>query len=357
MSRHPLDNVRRFPQTCIWEITGSCNLDCLHCGNRAGERTGEDLSYEQMIRVADSLENLGCKMVDLTGGEPLLNPHWDSLARELTLRGMQVALITNGTLLNSSALERAIAAGVRVIAISVDGLQDVHDRLRVGLEPDVSPWKKSMDALSLALENVSTKVISQVNVFNLHQLADLRDLLREMGVLEWQLQLAIPTGRLQCRNEPEPYVLAPRHLDELTDFIVENAREGQPPFIDTSDSIGYYTAKEPFLRKRQAGQGVWLGCQAGIRSVAITYDGSVRGCSLMPAEFDAGNLHSETLEQIWQEEERFSFSTRFESSKLSGRCSRCRFGALCRAGCTTMAYWSTGSIYENPYCLMSQGET
>jgi hypothetical protein len=24
---------------------------------------------------------------------------------------------------------------------------------------------------------------------------------------------------------------------------------------------------------------------------------------------------------------------------------------LCRAGCTTMAYWTTGSIYTNPFCL------
>ncbi len=352
MSAHPLDRVDRQPLTCIWEITGACNLHCVHCGNHCGPVGSNELSFDQMVRVADSLARLGCRMVDITGGEPLLHPEWDKLARVLKERGMQTALITNGTLLDEAALDRAVEAGVKVIAISIDGLKEVHDRTRKRVGPGPSPWEESIRGLRRAQKRVNTKVITQVNQHNLHQLRDLRAFFAKLGVLVWQIQLAIPTGRLLQLDEP--YVIAPEDLDGLTDFIVEAVHDDALPRIDTSDTIGYYTQKEPGLRKRQTGQGVWLGCQAGVRAVAITYNGCVRGCSLMPSEFDAGDLQEESLEKIWADVDRFAFSTCFDPHKLTGSCARCRFGALCRAGCTTMAYWTTGTIYENPYCLSGQ---
>lgn len=354
MRRHPLENVERRPHTCIWEITGACNLRCIHCANHSGKPGPRELPLEKMLLLVKSLAQLGCKMIDITGGEPLLHPHWDTLAKEIADHGMEAALITNGTLLDESCLDRAVRAGIQVIAISLDGLQVAHDRVRQGLGSGSSPFEKSVAAIKGSLQRVKTRVITQVNLYNLPQLRQLRAFLGQMGVQSWQLQLAVPTGRLLYSNAP--YVISPNQLEELTDFIVEAALDGGPPFIDTSDTIGYYTAKESILRKRREGQGVWLGCQAGIRAMAITYNGTVRGCSLMPAEFDAGDLHSETLEEIWRQKKRFAFSTGFDCDRLTGACARCRFGFLCRAGCTTMAYWSTGTIYENPYCLSSRKE-
>ena len=36
---------------------------------------------------------------------------------------------------------------------------------------------------------------------------------------------------------------------------------------------------------------------------------------------------------------------------LEGECAACTFRKVCRAGCTSMAYAVTGTIYDNPYCL------
>ena len=43
-------------------------------------------------------------------------------------------------------------------------------------------------------------------------------------------------------------------------------------------------------------------------------------------------------------------STRFDPTKLTGDCAECQFAALCRAGCTTMAYAVTGTVHDNPFC-------
>jgi radical SAM protein with 4Fe4S-binding SPASM domain len=307
-----------------------------------------------MMGVAGDLARLGCRTVDVTGGEPLMRPGWDRLCARISELGMRIALITNGTLLTDEALDRALEAGVGLVAVSIDGLREVHDATRLRPGPGPSPFEQAMAGLERAAGRVRTRVITQINRTNLHQLPDLRRLVADLGVETWQLQLAVPTGRVLEMDRP--YVLHPRDLDALTSFIVDAVEDGGPPAIDTGDTIGYYTDREPSLRKRSSGQGVWLGCQAGIRVVAITYDGAVRGCSALPADFDAGDLHTESLEDIWKDEERFAYSTRFDPARLTGDCADCRFGALCRAGCTTMAFWVTGTIYENPYCLLSQGK-
>ncbi len=349
---HPLDRVARIPRTCIWEITGACNLCCVHCESSCGEKGSEELPLDRMLEVAGELSRLGCRTVDITGGEPLMKQGWARLASRVRDLGMRSTLVTNGTLLDGEALDQALASGVGLIAISIDGLRTTHDatRLRPTPRPGPTPWDQAVAAIRLAVPRVPVKVITQVNRHNLRELPDVRSLLRDLGVSGWQLQLAVPVGRLL--DHPDPYVIVPRDLEELTAFIADAAADGLTPRIDSGDNIGYYTEREAAVRCRASGQGMWLGCMAGVRCVAITCQGRVRGCSALPADFDAGDLHHESIEEVWNDAGRFAYSTRFDPGLLEGGCSGCDHGALCRAGCTTMAYWTTGTIHANPYCLL-----
>jgi len=341
--------VVREPRTCIWEITRRCNLRCIHCENECGPPSPRELSAEQMRAVARELLRLGCHAVHVTGGEPLLHPGWDGLCRDLARLGLRTALITNGTLLDDEHLARALDAGVAVFGISIDGLEPTHDAIRVRLGTGPSPWRQSVAALERTLPRAETIVITAVSRRNLAELPALHDCLVALGVQRWQVQLVVPMGR--ALESPEPLLIAPADLERLTAFLVEARGPGKPMQVDVTDTIGYFTERELRLRGTPAAPGLWTGCQAGIRAVAITYDGRVRGCSMLPPEFDAGDLHDESFATIWNDAERFAYSTRFVASHLAGPCARCHVGPLCRAGCTTMAYWTTGSIYSNPFCL------
>jgi radical SAM protein with 4Fe4S-binding SPASM domain len=349
LNGHPLDRVAREPHTCIFEITRRCNLRCIHCENECGDVSHRELPTERIRFVARELVQLGCRHVDVTGGEPLLHPDWQGLCRDFAGVGLRTAVITNGTLLDKERLARALDAGVAAVGISLDGLQATHDsiRLRPGAGP--SPWRETVAAIERALPRLETVVMTAVNRRNLPELPALRDHLAALGVQRWQIQLVIPLGR--ALEIAHPFVIAPADLEALTAFLVEARARQDVPRIDVSDTIGYFTERELGLRGSADAPSLWNGCQAGIRAVAITYDGRVRGCSFMPPEFDSGDLHDESLTTIWNDVERFAYSTRFDAGKLAGPCARCRVGPLCRAGCTTMAYWTTGSIYTNPFCL------
>lgn len=345
--RHPLARIERRPVTCTWEITRRCNLACVHCENWGGSKSARELDLTELVHVADELVRLGCRHVNLTGGEPLLHPGWDGLARHLAALGATTTLITNATLLDAPMLARVVDAGVSALGLSIDGMPATHDATRVRRTPGPSPWSETAAALRLAVTRLPCTVITQVNRHNLRELPELWAWLRDAGVSRWQIQLAIPVGRVL--DLAEPYVLAPADLPELAASIESFEAHGAPPQILVSDTIGYYTCHEMALRGRRG--AIWVGCQAGIRLLAITCDGKVRGCSSLPPEFDAGDLHDESLGAIWNDAHRFAYTTEFDAKRLTGGCARCQFGPLCRAGCPSLAYWTTGTIHENPYCL------
>jgi radical SAM protein with 4Fe4S-binding SPASM domain len=346
---HPLDQLERTPHACIWEITRRCNLRCLHCENECGDASSRELSFEKICEVGRELVSLGGRKVDITGGEPLLHPRWEAICHALSGLGLRLSIITNGTLLDADTLARALDSGVVAFGISLDGLQATHDSIRVRPGPGLSPWRQTVAAIERASARAETVVITAVNRRNLAELPALCDHLIGMGVRRWQVQLVVPMGRVL--ESPVPLVIAPSDLEVLTAFLAEARSHRTELQIDVTDTIGYFTERETRLRGTKDEPGFWTGCQAGIRAVAITYDGRVRGCSLLPPEFDAGDLHDESMTTIWNDADRFAYSTRFSAANLSGPCGRCRVGPLCRAGCTTMAYWTTGSIYTNPFCL------
>ena len=89
---------------------------------------------------------------------------------------------------------------------------------------------------------------------------------------------------------------------------------------------------------------------AGCRLVTISADGEVRGCPSHPKSFGVGSVRKEPFAEIWQEAERFSYNTQWDESSLRGACAECAYSRICRAGCTSMAYAITATIYDNPFC-------
>lgn len=79
---------------CLFIRLTGCNLRCAYCDTQYAYDEGTDMAVADIInRVAAC----GCPLVEITGGEPLLQEHTPALVRELISRGYQVLLETNGT--------------------------------------------------------------------------------------------------------------------------------------------------------------------------------------------------------------------------------------------------------------------
>jgi len=68
-----------------------CNMTCSHCHVEAGPtKTEENMNRGTAEAVIRFLERSGIKTIDLTGGAPELNPHFDYLVTESRIRGAHV---------------------------------------------------------------------------------------------------------------------------------------------------------------------------------------------------------------------------------------------------------------------------
>lgn len=112
-------------------LTERCNLRCHYCMPEEGLPLSSKASlctYEELLAIIDTFCRLGVRKIRLTGGEPLVRRDADTLILALGQRPVELALTTNGLLVDHfvNAFE---TAGLRNINVSLDTLNP--DRFRL----------------------------------------------------------------------------------------------------------------------------------------------------------------------------------------------------------------------------------
>ncbi len=80
---------------CVFVRLTYCNLRCSYCDTEYAFYEGKDYTVEEVLREVKSFD---CPLVELTGGEPLLQEEVFPLMDELVGRGYTVLLETGGSL-------------------------------------------------------------------------------------------------------------------------------------------------------------------------------------------------------------------------------------------------------------------
>ncbi|HSP88209.1 MAG TPA: 7-carboxy-7-deazaguanine synthase QueE [Ignavibacteriaceae bacterium] len=80
---------------CVFVRLTYCNLRCSYCDTEYAFYEGKDFSIEQII---NEVKKYNCKLVEITGGEPLLQEECLGLMKKLSDEGYEVLLETGGSL-------------------------------------------------------------------------------------------------------------------------------------------------------------------------------------------------------------------------------------------------------------------
>ncbi|MBU0682357.1 MAG: methyltransferase domain-containing protein [Proteobacteria bacterium] len=117
---------------CWFHITNHCNLCCEHCLFSAGPTCRESLARVELDRALAQAQSLGCRLYLFTGGEPFMYPDFSGVIKDvLQDPANHVVVLTNGLLLDKHLAALADVDPARLhFQVSVDGLQESHDRIR-----------------------------------------------------------------------------------------------------------------------------------------------------------------------------------------------------------------------------------
>jgi PqqA peptide cyclase len=135
--------VRR-PLSLLCELTYRCNLQCPYCYNPlALSEYRDELSTEQWGLVLRDAAALGVVQAHFSGGEPTLRRDLAELVGTAARAGLYTNLITQGTFLDDTLLDRLLAEGLDHIQISIQAPEaDLADRIA-----GTAVHEKKLDAL------------------------------------------------------------------------------------------------------------------------------------------------------------------------------------------------------------------
>lgn len=310
---------RRLLQQIFWECTLRCNLNCLHCGSDCRkEDTPADMSFEDFARVLDevSREKDPSKiLVITTGGEPLVRKDIAECGREITRRGFLWGMVSNGMLLDQSKLNELKDAGLKTIAISLDGFEADHNWMRGSTQS----FQRAVRAIDcLAQSAITWDVITCVNRRNYNSIPEFMDFLISQGVRHWRIFTVFPAGRAK---DNEDLQLTSEQFRTLMEFI-KVVRRTQKIHLSYSCE-GYLGDYEMEVRDHP------FFCGAGINVASIRYDGAISGCLSIRSHFDQGNIYKDNFMDVWNQ--RFDIFRGREWIKQA-ECKDCKVWNLCRGG-------------------------
>jgi len=336
------------PAYVVWELTLRCDQPCRHCGSRAGAARPSELTTAEALDVVGQLAELRAREVVLIGGEAYLHDGFLAIVAALRKAGIRPTMTTGGMGI-SAELARAMAgAGLHSVSVSVDGLEEAHDRIRKAK----GSFGRAIQAIDhLRGAGLLVAANTNVNRVNLADLEALFELLEGRGIVAWQVQITAALGRAADRPQ---MLLQPYDLLELLPRVAELKRRAFAAGITLmpGNNLGYFGPEEALLRSiSEGGADHWQGCQAGKLVLRVESDGAVKGCpSLQTQAYVGGNLRSQRLDAIWTGAPELGFARRRTVDDLWGFCRECPFAEVCMGGCTFTAHALFGRPGNNPYC-------
>ena len=115
----------RAPLLISWALTYRCNQRCLYC--QIQKIKCRELSTKEILAVIDELALMKTILICLSGGEPLLRDDIGEITACLRKKNIAFDISSNGSLIKKKISE---IEGVRLLCLSLDGPEDLHDRIR-----------------------------------------------------------------------------------------------------------------------------------------------------------------------------------------------------------------------------------
>jgi len=327
------------PSVVQVELTSRCTNKCVHCYNfwrGKKEREDSEICLREARILADQIIFNKVFHVIITGGEPFLNK--DSLyflAKALISNGLTVGINSNLTVLSEKDILYLKELGITLVLTSIMGPNSkVHDNIakRKGAFNETVNGIKRLQKANLPV--AANMVVSQMNKKYVKSTARF---IKSLGLNHFSATKVSWPGN--CKDFSNLSLTIDEFHNYLQDLYEIGIEEGIN--VDVLESYPLCGIKEVNKFRKFTGRK----CLAGITTMTIGSNGSVRPCSHLDINY--GNIFKDNLKDIWDK-----MIVWRNGNILPSRCKSCSIFGLCGGGCRMEAKMKNEMITTlDPYAI------
>ena len=272
------------------ELIQQCSSNCIFCSSNSNNNSDNEIPIEKVYEVLDFCKAKGAKVINFSGGEPLLYSDLIKVIEYCSSIDLNVVIYTSGNV-NSTIISLILENSVIFKKVkfifnytSVDNL--IYQKL-INTE-NFSIEKLNFFIKSLLKQNISVEAHIVPNKINISTLYSTAEYLKSIKVPKVSFLRLVKQGRAETNQDKlfvENHLLnneIGRIKNELSDyhFIIR----GGVPF---SNLLKYKCE-----------------CFAGISKLIFRYDGIVFPCEAFKEaptnqNYILGSIYNNSLESIW----------------------------------------------------------
>lgn len=333
----------RNPTDGTFELTIRCNLHCKMCmfrhdDSENAEIRAKELTAEQWIDMARQVAEAGTLNLLITGGEPMLRPDFCEIWEGIYRQGFILTLYTNATLVTPKIMETLRKYPPHKIGVTIYGASPETYEKVTG---SAAAFEKTLKGIRL-LKTLPSQMEYRMTVIqdNCNDVPAVEDTVYAFDPDATLINTPLVTKGVRgacadvdaCRLPPgENFALSvDRTVRELKRRLGSRFDQGSLEFIQ----------KEPSCETGRAeGRPSLFGCNAGISSYTVSWDGKLLACQVM------GSFAQEIngiFSSAWGR-----FPLGISLPPVSEKCLHCQVGDYCTL-CPAFRFAETGSFSATP---------
>jgi MoaA/NifB/PqqE/SkfB family radical SAM enzyme len=277
--------------------TRRCNLRCLHCYSESGPEERGELDIALLRRAIDDASREGYTVASFSGGEPVLYRPLREALNCAHRCGMRTTVTSNGMLLDARRVEM-LRGGADLLAISLDGVPDSHNRVR-GSSRAFRDMESRLEGVRAS--GIPFGFIFTLTQYNLDELEWVAAFALEQGAKLLQIHPLEETGRARremAGERPDEVESGWGYVEALR--VQEAVGERMLVHVDLFDRR--YVAGEPgrvFADKLTEDEMARLPFADLLSPLVVESDGMVVPVQYgFAREYALGNLHEATLSEM-----------------------------------------------------------
>ena len=296
-----------------------------------------EIDFDKACKIVEKIKGKA-KIVNITGGEPLLYPEILPLVRYIkTKTSLKVSISTNAHFLDKNLAEKLKKAGLDGINISLDSIYpSKHDSFR-GRK---GAFKIAEKGIKTAVKTgLNCRIASAIGKFNYKEVSELAIKAVDLGCSAISFRRILPVSKGKSLKSE---FLNKRELAHVFKDVYKMLFFFYPLFnLYIQEPLDLFFAQK-LLRKKFSNS---VGCGACLRLIEIKTNGDVWPCPILPIKL--GNIYESSLDKILKR----PLAKALIGRNLKRSCGSCNLKQVC-GGCRAWALYKTGDLLaSDPLCL------